>query len=183
MNKIKLPIVAAVAAAIVAAAGCQTRATATKNAETALPIYTLVQVGTNVVPVVTDYKVLSGGYEITARSPLWASEALNGLTLDIGNGENHVSFGLAGYNRDLSTNSVAMVDRISGAVYSTVGTLAAAYANAQSGGAASAVSSLGTLTIAQAVKAVTSSFASTNSAATCTGTNCTTCTNCTPSAQ
>ena len=59
-------------------AGCQTRITATKNPETAVPIYAATNEG---VPYIRGYQVLSGGWEATARSPLWADEAIKGLSI------------------------------------------------------------------------------------------------------
>ena len=86
-------------AAIAALAGCQTRMTAKKNAE-------------SVATVNGRQIVLSGGWEFTARSPLWATEGLRGLAVDIGEGANHVGVCLDEYHRDLSTNSVVMTQHM-----------------------------------------------------------------------
>lgn len=105
MNKMLMLIAAACSAAF---AGCQTRITATKNAEVAHPIQKVVQVNGEDQIIVENYQVTSGGWEATARSPLYATEALSGLELGVEtNGS--VRLSLNSYNRDLSTNSVAMV--------------------------------------------------------------------------
>ena len=65
-----------------ALAGCQTRITATKNPETAVPIYATAKDG---IPYIRGYQVLSGGWEATARSPLWADEAIKGLSIGVVN--------------------------------------------------------------------------------------------------
>lgn len=95
------------AAALAAFSGCQTRITAEKHAEQAHPIQGVVSVcGTNAV-VTTGYMVSSGGWYATARSPLWATEELRGLQIGVlTNGA--VTLSLDSYNRDLSTNAVAV---------------------------------------------------------------------------
>ena len=53
------------------------------------------------------YQVTSGGWEATARSPLWASETLKGLEIGVQtNGS--VTMSIDKYGRDLSTNAVTM---------------------------------------------------------------------------
>ena len=105
MHKMLMLIAAACAAAL---AGCQTRITATKNAEVAHPIQKVVQVNGEDKIIVDHYQVTSGGWEATARSPLYATEALSGLELGVEtNGS--VRLSLNSYTRDLSTNSVVMV--------------------------------------------------------------------------
>ena len=104
MNKLNL-IAAIVAATIMT--GCQTRITATKNAEVANPVQKVVQVNGQDVLITDHYQVTSGGWEATARSPLWATETLKGLVLGVEtNGT--VRMELDAYGRDLSTNAVAM---------------------------------------------------------------------------
>ena len=128
--------------------GCQTSIYARKFAETPLPLLTPVKDSAgNVVSITNGYTMASGGYEMHARSPLWATESLDGLKLDVGEGANHVGLGLDKYRRDLSTNAVAMVGGIETAVCDVVGKVAAAYVNAQTGGASAAASSLGSLTL------------------------------------
>lgn len=106
MNRI---IVVAALAAFVA--GCQTRITAEKNAEVAHPIEKVVEVdGTNRV-ITTGYMVTSGGWYATARSPLWATEELRGLSIGVStNGT--VTLGLDAYQRDLSTNAVTLAHNL-----------------------------------------------------------------------
>ena len=102
MNKIML--IAALAAALT---GCQTRITATKNPEVAHPIQEVVKVNGEDQVITKSYQVTSGGWEATARSPLYAAEALNGLKIGVEtNGT--VKLEIDTYNRDLSTNAVAM---------------------------------------------------------------------------
>ena len=102
----QLMLIAAIAAALT---GCQTRITATKNAEVAHPIQHVVKVNGEDQVIVDQYQVTSGGWEATARSPLYAKEELKGLEIGVAtNGTVHLSLGT--YDRDLSTNAVAMVD-------------------------------------------------------------------------
>lgn len=96
-----------VAVALVALAGCQTRITAEKNPEIVLPVYKVANVaGTNTL-YVCDYVRASGGWYATARSPIWATESLRGLTIGVQT-NGMVSVGLEDYHRDLSTNAVAL---------------------------------------------------------------------------
>ena len=100
----KFTIIAALAAVMT---GCQTRITATKNAEVAHPIQEVVKVNGEDQVIARSYQVTSGGWEATARSPLYAAEALNGLKIGVEtNGT--VKLEIDTYNRDLSTNAVAM---------------------------------------------------------------------------
>lgn len=104
----KLIIIAALAAVAV---GCQTRITAEKNAEVAHPIEKVVEVdGTNRV-ITTGYMVTSGGWYATARSPLWADEAIKGLEIGV-HTNGSVTLALADYHRDLSTNAVTMAHNL-----------------------------------------------------------------------
>ena len=87
--------------------GCQTRITATKNAEVAHPIQEVVKVNGEDQVINKSYQVTSGGWEATARSPLWAAETLKGLSIGVDtNGT--VRMDLDAYGRDLSTNAVTM---------------------------------------------------------------------------
>lgn len=90
-------------AALALAAGCQTRITAEKMPEQMLPVYDCK--GTNIY--VSGYERASGGWYATARSPLWATEELRGLSIGVQT-NGMVSLGLDSYNRDLSTNAVVM---------------------------------------------------------------------------
>lgn len=95
----------------VALTGCQTRITATKNAEVAHPVQKVVQVNGQDQIIIDHYQVTSGGWEATARSPLYAKEELKGLEIGVEtNGTVHLSLG--SYDRDLSTNAVVMVDNM-----------------------------------------------------------------------
>ena len=70
-------------AATVAIAGCQTRITAEKYAEVVTPIQKVVKVNGEDVVITANALVSSGGWYATARSPLWATEALSGLSLGV----------------------------------------------------------------------------------------------------
>ena len=106
--KTKLMIIAAIAAALT---GCQTRITATKHAEAVHPIQKVVQVNGQDQVIVERYEISSGGWEATARSPLYATEALEGLSISVStNGT--VALDLNKYERDLSTNAVVMVEKM-----------------------------------------------------------------------
>ena len=107
MNKIML-IIAVAAAALV---GCQTRITAEKFPEQVLPVQKLVQVNGQDQIITERYQIASGGWYATARSPLYATEALDGLELGV-HTNGSVTLALSRYNRDLSTNAVVMVDNL-----------------------------------------------------------------------
>ena len=105
----KLMLAALVAAFGICLTGCQTRITAEKYAEQVLPIQKVVKVNGEDQVITEHYQIASGGWYATARSPLYATEALEGLDLGVAtNGFVHMS--LSKYSRDLSTNAVAMVD-------------------------------------------------------------------------
>ena len=105
MNKLKVMLCAVLGAALIT--GCQTRITATKNAEVAHPIQEVVKVNGEDQVINKSYQVTSGGWEATARSPLWAAETLKGLSICVEtNGT--VRMNLDTYGRDLSTNAVTM---------------------------------------------------------------------------
>ena len=102
----KLTIIAAIIGCAIMT-GCQTRITATKNAEVAHPIQEVVKVNGEDQVIAKSYQVTSGGWEATARSPLWATETLKGLVIGVEtNGS--VRMELDAYGRDLSTNAVTM---------------------------------------------------------------------------
>lgn len=120
---------------LAAVCGCQTRITATKNPETAVPIYAATKGGT---PYIRGYQVLSGGWEATARSPLWADEAIKGLSIGVAtNGT--VSLSIDDYSRDLSTNAVAMAHNLVSDFAVLAEKAAAAYATAGASVAAAGV--------------------------------------------
>ena len=78
----KLTIIAAIIGCAIMT-GCQTRITATKNAEVAHPIQEVVKVNGEDQVIAKSYQVTSGGWEATARSPLWAAETLKGLVIGV----------------------------------------------------------------------------------------------------
>lgn len=142
MKHINRAIMAAILAAF--AAGCQTRITAEKHPEQLLPIYAAAP--SNSVLYIADYRPASGGWYATARSPLWATEALSGLSLGVAT-NGMVYLNLDSYNRDLSTNAVAMVSTLSELAADIAGKVTAAICAYYGGGAVSATSKLGNMTI------------------------------------
>ena len=99
------------AAFVVCLTGCQTKITAEKNPEQVFLIQEKVTVNGTEQIITKDIKIASGGWHATARSPLYATEALEGLNLGVQtNGTVYLSLGK--YNRDLSTNSVVMVEEM-----------------------------------------------------------------------
>ena len=140
----KLIEITTLAALCAIAAGCQTRITAEKFPEQMLPVYAAAP--SNSVLYVAGYQPASGGWYATARSPLWATEALSGLSLGVQtNGT--VYLNLDSYNRDLSTNAVAMVSTLSELAADIAGKVTAAICAYYGGGAVSATSKLGEMTI------------------------------------
>lgn len=140
----KLIEITTLAALCAIVAGCQTRITAKKFPEQMLPIYAAAPTGS--VLYVSGYIPASGGWYATARSPLWATEALSGLSLGVAtNGT--VYLNLDEYNRDLSTNAVVMVSTLSELAADIAGKVTAAICAYYGGGAVSATSKLGEMTI------------------------------------
>ncbi len=140
----KLIEITTLAALCAIAAGCQTRITAEKHPEQMLPVYAAAP--SNSVLYVAGYQPASGGWYATARSPLWATEALSGLSLGVAtNGT--VYLNLDQYNRDLSTNAVVMVKTLSELASDIAGKVTAAICAYYGGGTVSAASKLGELTI------------------------------------
>lgn len=136
MNKVIM--IAACAAAV---AGCQTRITAEKHAETANPIQAKVTVNGEDRIINTGYTVTSGGWYATARSPLYAKEELKGLSIGVQtNGS--VNLSLGEYQRDLSTNAIVMVKTIFDGSANLVDACAKAYASIQTAGATTAAGSV-----------------------------------------
>jgi len=113
--------------------GCQTRVTWTKNPETALPIQQVVTVNGVEQLATTGYQMAGGGWEVTARSPLWAKEQFSGFKVSVGtNGVLDVS--LDTYDRDLSTNAVVLTKTIFDGSANLAQAVAKAYATACTGG-------------------------------------------------
>lgn len=133
-------------AAALALVGCQTRITAEKFPERGLPIEEVVKVNGEDRVITKEYQIASGGWYATARSPLWATEALSGLDLGVStNGT--VFLRLEDYSRDLSTNAVLVVNSLSELAADVAGKVAAAVCAYYGGGAVSATSKLGEMTI------------------------------------
>ena len=107
----KIMVAAFVAAFGIGITGCQTRITAEKHPEQVLPIQQKVTVNGEDQIITTHYQIASGGWYATARSPLYATEALEGLELGVGtNGFVHLK--LDKYHRDTSSNAVVMVEKM-----------------------------------------------------------------------
>lgn len=129
------------AALAFAAAGCQTRITAEKNPEQVLPIQSLVMVDGSPQLITTGYERASGGWRATARSPLYASEGLRGLDLGVQtNGT--VYLRIDSYDRDVSSNAVAMVRTIFDGSAGLAAAIGKAYATIATGGSSDAVSAV-----------------------------------------
>ena len=107
----KFMFAALVAAVGIGITGCQTSITAEKYPEQVLPIQKVVKVNGEDQVITEHYQIASGGWEATARSPLYATEALEGLSISVStNGT--VALDLNKYERDLSTNAVVMVEKM-----------------------------------------------------------------------
>jgi len=131
MNKLMMIALAGCAAAMT---GCQTRITAEKRAEAAWPVQQKVTVNGEDAVITTGYMVTSGGWYATARSPLYATEALEGLEIGVAtNGS--VTMSLAKYARDTSTNAVVMVDTMFTGGAKLVEQIGVTYAKIAGGGA------------------------------------------------
>lgn len=135
MKKILLVVFCGV---LVVVCGCRTSLKVEKNPEKALPVYAVARDGTNAVPYIARYIVTSGGWELSAYSPLWAAESFKGLSAEIHtNGTLRV--GLDAYTRDLSTNTVAMAHNLVSDFATLAEKAAAAYATAGASVAAAGV--------------------------------------------
>lgn len=118
-------------------AGCQTRITAEKYAEQVLPIQQKVTINGEDQLITTHYQIASGGWYATARSPLYATEGLEGLEIGVEtNGSVRLSLGK--YNRDLSTNATVMVDGLMKNGANLVTAIGDAYVKIAGGGAQAA---------------------------------------------
>lgn len=134
MNKIMLIIALATAALT----GCQTRITAEKNPEQALPIQEVVTVNGQDQVITRGYQIASGGWYATARSPLYATEALDGLELGV-HTNGSVTLALNRYQRDLSTNAVVMVDNLMTGGTKLITAIGETYAKIAGGASADAI--------------------------------------------
>ena len=130
----KLIMAALVAAVGVGMVGCQTRITAEKYAEQVLPIQKVVKVNGEDRVITEHYQIASGGWYATARSPLYATEALEGLEIGVET-NGHVHLELAKYKRDVSTNAVVMVDGLMRNGANLVTAIGDAYVKIAGGGA------------------------------------------------
>lgn len=130
----KLVIAAVVVAFGIGLTGCQTRITAEKNAEQVFLIQEKVTINGIEQIITKDVKTASGGWYATARSPLWATEGLEGLQIGV-HTNGSVTLSLGKYNRDLSTNSVVMVEKMFSGGAQLAIAIGDAYAKIAGGGA------------------------------------------------
>jgi len=180
MNKITF---AAILGCAIALVGCQTRITAEKYPEQVLPIQQKVTVNGEDQLVTTHYQIASGGWYATARSPLYAAEALEGLEIGVTtNGS--VNLALGKYSRDVSTNSVVMVKEMFSGGAQLVTAIGDAYVKIAGGGTqaatvtdvASKVYSFFTSSGGDASKATVTTDTTTNTVKVSDGTTCVQCT-------
>lgn len=138
----KMMMYSALVALMAVAAGCQTRITAEKFPEQMIPLQEVVTVDGLQTVITKDYARASGGWCVTARSPLWAKEQIKGL--DVGaKSDGDVWLKTDSYDRDLSTNAVSMTREMFTGSKDLIATIAAAYATIAGGGAqADSVASL-----------------------------------------
>ena len=107
----KIMFAALVAAFGIGMTGCQTRITGEKYPEQVFEVKEKVTVDGKEQLITKNILVASGGWKVTARSPLYADEALKGLDFGVGtNGFVHLK--LDEYRRDTSSNAVAMVEKM-----------------------------------------------------------------------
>ena len=117
--------------------GCQTRVTWEKYPETAHPIQEVRAVNGVEQVITIGYQITAGGFCVTARSPLFARESLNGFNAQtFTNGTFSASFG--SYERDLSTNAVVMTKTIFDGSANLALAVAKAYATISTCGASDA---------------------------------------------
>ena len=127
----KMLILATIAAAL---CGCQTRITAEKFPEQVLPIQQKVTVNGEDRLITTHYQIASGGWDATARSPLWAQEGIKGLDVSVGtNGT--VALKAGEYARDLSTNAVTLTKEMFAGGATLIREIGEAYVKIAGGGA------------------------------------------------
>ena len=136
-HPVKVMFAALVAAFGIGLTGCQTRITAEKYPEQVLPIQKVVKVNGEDQVITEHYQIASGGWYATARSPLYATEALEGLEIGVET-NGHVHLELAKYKRDVSTNAVVMVDGLMKNGANLVTAIGDAYVKIAGGGAQAA---------------------------------------------
>lgn len=84
--------------------------------------------------------IASGGWEASARSPLWATESLKGLDLGVGTNST-VYLKLDTYGRDLSTNAVVLTEKTLDGAANLAAKIGAAIATSGASAGADAISS------------------------------------------
>ena len=107
----KIMFAAIVAALGIGMTGCQTRITGEKYPEQVFEVKEKVTINGEEQLITKNILKASGGWKVTARSPLYADEALEGLDFGVNtNGSVHLK--LDKYHRDTSSNAVVMVEKM-----------------------------------------------------------------------
>ena len=111
MNKFKIMFAVFFAAIIMILTGCQSVFEITKNPEQMHPIHKVVSVNGQEEKMVDHYERSSGGYNGYYRAPLFSTEQVRGVKVSVAtNGT--FTFEIDDYQKDLSTNSVVMVEKM-----------------------------------------------------------------------
>ena len=180
MNKITI-IAAIVGCAILT--GCQSVFEVTKNPESVNPIHKVVTVNGQDQVIVDRYEISSGGYNGYYRAPLWSTEHIKGVKASVKT-DGTFDLGIQDYQKDLSTNAVAMTrEMFSGGAQLAIA-IGDAYTQIAGGGAQAATLTDVTNKIIQAFtsgggdasKAVVTADEANGKIALSDGSVCTTCT-------
>ncbi|MBO7687124.1 MAG: hypothetical protein J6V72_12105 [Kiritimatiellae bacterium] len=141
MKTMHMILGAALVAVAMLTGGCQTRWYAERHPEKAHPIQKVASVGGTNVVYTSGYFVTSGGWEATARFPLWADEKWSNFGAET-KADGSVQFGVKDYSRDLSANAVALTKVLCDAASDVTAKVCAAVVTQGGSVAASKVSSL-----------------------------------------
>lgn len=126
-------IIAAIAAIITT--GCQTRVQIERDEPThILPKQEVCKVNGEDVIITNGYYCPPAHYCVTARSPLWAKESVARFAAAVGDNGTW-TINADGYERDLSTNAVALTGEMFSGAAKLVNEVGIAYAKIAGGGA------------------------------------------------
>ena len=131
MNKITI-IAAIIGCAILT--GCQSVFEVTKNPEEVHPIQEVVQVNGQDQVIVSRYERSSGGYNGYYRAPLWSNEHIKGVKASVKT-DGTFDLGIQDYQKDLSTNAVAITREMFSGGAQLVTAIGDAYVKIAGGGA------------------------------------------------
>lgn len=131
MNKITI-IAAIIGCAILT--GCQSVFEVTKNPEEVHPIQEVVKVNGQDQVIVSRYERSSGGYNGYYRAPLWSNEHIKGVKASVKT-DGTFDLGIQDYQKDLSTNAVAMTREMFSGGAQLVTAIGDAYVKIAGGGA------------------------------------------------